>query len=129
MLGVAPPRPEQLPHTVAVEREGAVGRDAEGNSVSEWAAVPGLASVKCLVAPASADEQAVFRQAGLSATGRVFFGPVTPGVLPDVRERDRMPFGTRPDGSARYLRVVAAQNEAELNVLLTVYYSERPEGL
>jgi hypothetical protein len=128
MLGVGPPRPEQLPHVVAVEREGVVGRDDSGFPVEAWAAVAGYDRLPAFVAPAGAEDLREFDQMGIQASHKIYLGPLRTGGLPQILERDRIVFGTRPDGGARVFKVQARQDEGELGVLLTVYALERVPG-
>jgi hypothetical protein len=112
---------ELFPHTLdRVERESAAGRDASGAEVRQWVTV--YTDVQALVTNPSTGDVLAWAQRQIVATHKVWVcqQPIGSGNLPRMGVRDRLTFGTRPDGSPRYLVVQWAENLAEADLVLEV---------
>jgi hypothetical protein len=109
------------PDVVAVERARTLGVDASGELVVGFEPVPGYEALRCLVDLHAAGERGTGRGAGGQGGGLGVFGqavdevraavyfPALPGGgLPDIRERDRLVYGTWQDGTTRYIEVARA---------------------
>jgi hypothetical protein len=107
-----------FPDAVAVERAVTLGVDASGELVMDFQPVAGYEALPCLVDLHAAGERGTGRGAG-GAPGvfgqvveevraAVYFPALPGGGLPDIRERDRLVYGTWQDGTTRYIEVARA---------------------
>jgi hypothetical protein len=115
---ILPLDPGLSPDVVAVERAVTLGTDASGELVMDFQPVVGYEALPCLVDLHAAGERGtgrgaggapgVFGQAVEEVRAAVYFPALPGGGLPDIRERDRLVYGTWRDGTTRYIEVARA---------------------
>lgn len=118
-----------FPHVVSlVEREGVVGQDENGAPVEGWVSV--YTNLVAQVAPASTRQITEWLARDIVADVVLYFPPQDSlgNVLPVLGVRDRLTFGTWPDGTTRFLTVSWVRDEANMGVLLTVAAQEVRPG-
>lgn len=126
------PRPLLLHQLDSVERSQAAGRDTSGNPVEAWTQTYPSSRypkpLRAFVNELHPREVFLYQQAGIEAQYEIYIDRFDDGTVPDIGIRDRIRWGTWPNGAPKYLRVTSAYNPLGANVLLEVTASAREPG-
>jgi hypothetical protein len=124
--------PELLPHNIdRVERLSAAGRDGSGveaaTPVTVYTDLPALVDERAGggLSGISSGASGLFGQPAEDENVFVYLARQEDGTLPDIRKRDRLLFGTWPNGDPKYLLVNKIIDELEANVLIVLQCSAR----